>query len=148
MQPPTWLLVTLSVLAVLAATTTVWSVSWDMKAYRVWQRVQSERQPRHKRRQRQRRREDEDEDAKRWHWIIRALQIAAAGFLLGVSGIVAGFLARVTWPIVVGGNLLVVGVIAWIAYQLVLPKPTALRQKRLPGWLASRQSTSKGGETS
>ena len=141
MQPPGWLLVTLSVLAVLAATTTVWSVSWDMKTYRGWKRDQTEQQPRHKRRQKQKRGEDADEDAKRWHWMIRALQIAAAGFLLGVSGMVAGFLARVTWPIVVGGNLLVVGVIAWIAYQLVLPKPTALRQKRLPGWVARRQST-------
>ena len=141
MQPPVWLLVTLSILGILAVITTAWSVSWDMKAYRVWKREQTEPQPRHKRRQKQKRGEDADEDAKRWHWIIRSLQIAFAGFVAGVSGMTAGFLARVTWPIVVGGNLLVVGVIAWIAYQLVLPKPTALRQKRLPGWLARRQST-------
>ena len=141
MQPPVWLLVTLSILGILAAVTTVWSVSWDMKAYRAWKREQTEPQPRHKRRQRQKRGEDADEDAKRWHWIIRALQIAFVGFVAGVSGMVAGFLTRVTWPFVVGGNLLLVGVIAWIAYQLALPKPTALRQKRLPGWLARRQST-------
>ncbi len=140
-QPPVWLLVTLSVLAVLAGGTTVWSVSWDMKAYRVWKRDQTEPQPRHKRRQRQKRGEDVDEDANRWRWMIRALQVAAAGFLLGVAGLVAGFFTRVAWPIVVGGNLLVLGVIAWIAYQLVLPKPTALRDKRLPGWLARKQST-------
>ena len=141
MQLPVWLSVTLSVLAVLAGGTTVWSVAWDMKAYRVWRRDRSEPEPRHKRRQRQKRGEDVGEDAKRWRWMIRALQVAAAGFLLGVAGLVAGFLTRVAWPIVVGGNLLVLGVIAWIAYQLVLPKPTALRDKRLPGWLARKQST-------
>lgn len=141
MQLPVWLLVLLGVLAAVAAITTVWSVYWDIKTFRNWKREQSEPQPRHKRRQRQKRREDEDQDARRWRWMILALRIAFAGFAAGVSGMVAGFLARVAWPVVVGGNLLVVGVIAWIAYQLVLPKPSALRQKRLPGWLARRQST-------
>lgn len=140
-QLPVWLLALLGVLAVVAAVTTVWSVYWDIKTYRNWKREQSEPQPRHKRRQRQKRGEDEDEDARRWRWMILALRIAVVGFVAGVSGMVAGFLARVAWPIVVGGNLLVVGVIAWIAYQLVLPKPSALRHKRLPGWLARRQST-------
>ena len=141
MQLPVWLLALLSVLAAVAAITTVWSGYWDIKTYRNWKREQTEPQPRHKRRQKQKRAEQEEQDARRWRWMILALQIAIAGFVAGVSGMVAGFLARVAWPIVVGGNLVVVGVIAWIAYQLVLPKPSALRQKRLPGWLAKRQST-------
>ena len=141
MQLPVWLLALLSVLAVVAAITTVWSVYWDIKTYRNWKREQTEPQPRHKRRQKQKRAEQEEQDAMRWRWMMLALQIAIVGFVAGVSGMVAGFLARVAWPIVLGGNLLVVGVIAWISYQLVLPKPSALRQRRLPGWLAKRQST-------
>jgi len=140
-QIPVWLWALMGGLATVAAITTVWSVSWDVKAYRAWKRDQIGPQPRHKRRQRQKRGEDADDDTKRWHRIIRALQIAFVGFVAGLSGLIAGILTRVTWLFVVGGNLLVVGVIAWIAYQLVLPKPSALRQKRLPGWLARRKST-------
>ena len=141
MQLPVWVLALLGGLATVAAITTIWSVYWDVKTYRNWKREQTEPQPRHKRRQKQKRAEQEEQDARRWRWMILTLQIAVVGFVGGVSGMAAGFLARVAWLIVVGGNFLVVGVIAWIAYQLVLPKPSVLRQKRLPGWLARRQST-------
>ena len=140
MNVPSWLVVAVGILATAAVITTAWSVSWDLNAYRAWKREETEPQPRHKRRQRQKRAVEVETEATRWRWLMRALLAAAVGFVLGVSGLVAGFLTRTAWAIVVGGNLLVVGVVAWIAYQLVLPKPEALRQKRLPNWMSRRKS--------
>ncbi len=138
MDVPAWLVVLLGVLATLAGATTVWSVWWDVRAYGAWKREQTEPQPRHERRRKRKRAEEEASQAKRWRWIMRAMSVALMGFGIGVTGLVVGFMTRTAWTFVVGGNFLVVGVVAWTAYQLILPKPDALRQKRWPNWLSKR----------
>ena len=135
----TALVVIIGILAVFAAVTTVWSIVWDLRAYRNWKDEQSASQPRHVRRQCQKDSEELDKDAKRWRRHIVALQIALLGFVFGVGTLVAGYLTRKPFPIVIGGNLFVMGIMAWLAYQLVLPKPKALREKQMPKWLAKKR---------
>ena len=131
-------------LAIVAVLTTVWSLSWDLRAYREWKRERTVPQPRYKRRQRERAATQEEEEAKRWRRLMLALQCAAFCFLGGLAASTAGWLTMTPWLMVGGANLLFLGILAWIAYQLVLPKPTALREKKLPDWISRR--TSQRGE--
>ena len=129
---PTWVLGVLSVLAAIAVVTTAWSVAWDLRAYRRWKGERTGDEPRWKRRQQQKNADDEEQDARRWRWHILALQGAAGGFVVGSAILAAGYLMQLAWLLLIGGNLFVIGLFAWIAYQLVLPKPRALKNKRLP----------------
>ncbi len=134
------LIVVLVLLAIVAAVTTVWSLRWDLRVYREWKREHTEPQPRHQRRQRKRAAAQEEEDEKRWRRHLLALQCAGFGLVGGVAALTAGFVTRTPWLMVGGGNLVFLGIVAWAAYQVVLPKPTALRQKKLPGWMRSKSA--------
>jgi hypothetical protein len=125
------LVVLLGVLAALAALVTVWSLVWDIKAYRAWKREHAGTMPRWKRRQKEKSAQELETDARRWRWHILALQCAAFGLVVGFAGVATGYVSRTSWLMVSGGNLLFLGIIAWLAYNLILPKPNALRGKRL-----------------
>ncbi len=122
-----WMLVVLGLVTLLAIVTTAWSVSRDLRMYRAWRRERKAPPPRWRRRQQQKAGLDVDQDAQRWRWLILALQCAAFGLVGGASGVLAGYVTRRAWLMVTGGNLLVLSVLIWVAYQLVLPKPSALR---------------------
>lgn len=124
------LAIPLSLLATVAVITTGWSLATDLKIYRAWKREQEGPKPRW-----QRRRENADEladEQRRWSRLILALQCAGFGLLLGTGLIVWGYLARRAGFIVTGANLVFLGLVAWVLYQLVLPKPRRLREKKLP----------------
>jgi hypothetical protein len=132
------LIVLLAFLAVIAAIVAGWSLVWDLKAYRGWKREQEDAKPRWKRRQQERAAQNEEKDARRWRWHILALQCTAFGFIVGFTGMATGYVTRTPWLMISGGNLVFLGVVAWLAYNLILPKPQALRAKRLPGWLSKK----------
>jgi hypothetical protein len=132
------LIVLLAFLAVIAAIITGWSLVWDLKAYRGWKREQGGATPRWKRRQQAKAVENEETDARRWRWHILTLQCAAFGFIVGFTSLATGYVMRTPWLMITGGNLVFLGVVAWMAYNLILPKPRALREKRLPGWLSKK----------
>jgi hypothetical protein len=132
------LVVLLGVLALLAAAVTVWSLVWDISAYRAWKREHAGAMPRWKRRQREKSTHEDEKDAHRWRWHILALQCAAFGLIVGFAGVAAGYVLQKAWLMLSGGNLLFLGIVAWLAYNLILPKPRALKEKRLPGWLRKK----------
>lgn len=108
---------------------TGWSVWWDVRAYRAWRQEREGDQPRWKRRQREKNQEAEDREAQRWRWFMLSLVIAIVSFVAGTAAVAVGYVQRWAWAFVLGGNLLVIGLLAWLAYQLVLPKPEAVRAK-------------------
>ncbi len=138
MTVPVWLIVVLALVLLMAAITTAWSLAWDLRAYRAWTRERTGAQPRHKRRQLEKNAEAEERDARNWRWHMVVLKVAGFAFLVGIPAIVIGYQMRALWMIVTGGNLVLLAVIAWAAYQLFLPKPAALREKRLPLWLTRK----------
>jgi hypothetical protein len=117
----------LGLITLLAVVTTVWSVRRDLRAYRTWRQERMVPLPRWKRRQNQKAGLDEDQDEQRWRWRILALRCAGFGFFAGATGIIVGYVTRLAWSMVAGGNLLMLSVLIWLAYQIVLPKPSALR---------------------
>jgi membrane protein YdbS with pleckstrin-like domain len=135
---PWWLWVVLGVLSLLALITTLWSVTADLRAYREWKLAVSSPVSRAERRRRARQQEDVSKDAQRWRWIMLAFRCAAFCLLAGPIGLVVGYWTRTPWVMVSAGNLVVFGVIIWFLYQIVLPKPEALRRRRLPTWLERR----------
>lgn len=132
---PWWLWTVLGVLSLLALITTIWSVTADLRAYREWREEVSAPASRSERRRRERQQDDINRDERRWRWIMLAFRCAAFCLIAGPTGLVVGYLTRTAWVMVSGGNLVVFGVIIWFLYQIVLPKPEALRRRRLPSWL-------------
>lgn len=135
---PWWLWTVLGILTIVAVATTAWSVIADLRAYREWKQQASAPVTRAERRRRERQQDAIERDRQRWRWIMLAFRCAAFCLLAGPVGLLAGYLTRTAWLMVSGGNLLVFGVIIWFLYQVVLPKPEALRRRRLPSWLERR----------
>lgn len=129
------LVVILIVTAVVALLVSSWSIIGDLRIYRAWKLEQSEPQPRWKRRRKQKEQTNNENDGDRWRWLMLALKCAVFGIVVGGIGVTAGYVMRVPWLLVSGGNLVFLGIAAWAAYNVLLPKPRALKEKPLPAWL-------------